>query len=229
MLLALPNSLLIQYLIYYTTAADKSASVTKAPREGATGGAPALANARKSPDTSSLASQSGGHPSPPASVLSQSHQSSSKLANLLTQAAASQTKELVKAQKFKDAALGSAAREGGVQKKEAGKQQAKLYKEAEKSEEKEQSREAKVRWWVGGWLILCACACVRVCCSERHTESDVDAQTRAAGSWRGDAESGTQQQCQTSGTQQQQQQQRRQAHRQQRPGLDQGGHTGKGS
>ena len=86
--------------------------MTKAPREGDTGGAPALANARKSHDTSGHASQSGGHPSPPASVLSQSHQSSSKLANLLTQAAASQTKELVKAQKFKDAALGSAGGKG---------------------------------------------------------------------------------------------------------------------
>jgi hypothetical protein len=141
-LLALPNSQLIQGQIYYTTAEDNSVSVTKAPREGATGGAPALANARESPDTSGFASQSA--PSPPASVLSQSHQSSSKLASLLTQTAASQMKELLKAQVFKDAALGSAAREGGVQKKEAAKQQAKLYKEAEKSEEMEQSREEKV-------------------------------------------------------------------------------------
>jgi len=123
--------------------------------------------------------------------LSQSHpQSSSKLANLLTQAAASQTKELLKAQKFKDAALGSAARAGGVQKKEGGKQQAKLYKEAEKSEEKEQSREEKVvcvgRSVVGGWMAgfvcvcVCECVCTYITCirlyRERQTESDVDTQ-----------------------------------------------------
>ena len=89
--------------------------MTKAPHESAMGGAPLTATTlvivRKSPDTNGLASQS--EPSPPAAILSQSHpQRSSKLANLLTQAAASQTKELLKAQKFKDAALDRVVRAG---------------------------------------------------------------------------------------------------------------------